>query len=74
MALSGASTGWKSLGVGQDSGEQGLVGLASGTGLVWEAERFHSGPLGEKVTPGEEAHCLAAAGATEQGLEAWKLE
>lgn len=56
--------------MGQDSGEQGQVGLALGTGLVLEAVRSHSGPPGGKVTLGEEAHCLAATGATEQGLEA----
>lgn len=50
MVLSGASTGWMSLGVGQDSGEQGQVGPASGIGLVWEAVRSHSGPPKGKAT------------------------
>lgn len=60
--------------MGQDSGEQGQVGPASGTGLVSEAVRSHSGPLGGKVTPGEEVHCLAAVEATKQGPEAGMLE
>lgn len=63
-----------SLGVGQDSGEQGQVGPASGTGLVWEAVRSHSGPPKGKATLGGEAHYLAAVGATKQGQEVGTLE
>lgn len=60
--------------MGQGSGEQGRVGLASGTELVWEAGRSQSGPPGGKATPGGGAHCLAAVVATEQGQEAGMLE
>lgn len=60
--------------VGQGSGEQGQVGLASRTGLVWEAVRSHLRPPEGMVTPGGEAHCLAAVGAKEQGQEAGMLE
>lgn len=52
--------------MGLDSGELGQAGLASGTDLVSEASRSHSGPPGGMATPEGEDHCLAAVEAREQ--------